>query len=34
PDKNGVACGVCDSCMFRKMGFEEAGETDSIEYRK
>lgn len=26
------ACGVCDSCMLRLKGFEEAGSTDPIAY--
>lgn len=26
------ACGVCDSCRLRLRGFEQAGETDKIEY--
>jgi len=26
------ACGVCDSCRLRLKGFQEAGQTDKIEY--
>jgi len=26
------ACGVCDSCRLRLRGFEQAGQTDKIEY--
>ncbi len=31
-DKNGWACGYCDSCKFRRNGFEQAGITDPTEY--
>ncbi len=29
---NGEACGVCDSCHYRKKGFQEAGITDPTRY--
>ena len=32
PDKNGVSCGRCDSCLHRKKGFEEAGIKDPTVY--
>ena len=32
PDSNGMACGVCDSCMLRRKGFKEAGMKDPIAY--
>jgi 7-cyano-7-deazaguanine synthase len=32
PDVSGQACGVCDSCRFRKKGFEQAGVTDPTRY--
>lgn len=28
-----VACGICDSCVLRLRGFEQAGETDPIRYK-
>ncbi len=31
-DSNGYACGVCDSCRFRKQGFIEAGVADPTRY--
>lgn len=31
-DEQGRACGVCDSCRFRKQGFIDAGITDSTLY--
>jgi len=33
-DNEGRACGVCDSCRFRKQGFQEAGVVDPTRYRK
>jgi 7-cyano-7-deazaguanine synthase len=33
PDKEGRACGKCDSCLLRKKGFEEAGVEDPTTYR-
>lgn len=32
-DLEGRACGVCDSCRFRKKGFEEAGVEDPTRYQ-
>lgn len=31
-DENGWACGVCDSCRFRKQGFLDAGAPDPTHY--
>lgn len=31
-DEDGKACGVCDSCRFRKEGFENAGVSDPTFY--
>ena len=33
PDEQGVACGVCDSCLLRLKGFREAGAKDPVAYR-
>ena len=32
-DRDGVACGVCDSCRFRAEGFHTAGIVDPTRYR-
>jgi 7-cyano-7-deazaguanine synthase len=32
-DAQGLACGVCDSCRFRKAGFEAAGIADTTAYK-
>jgi 7-cyano-7-deazaguanine synthase len=32
PSAAGLACGMCDSCMIRKKGFEQAGITDVTKY--
>lgn len=31
-DEQGRACGVCDSCRLRRMGFEQAGVADPTRY--
>lgn len=33
-DKNGHACGRCDSCHFRRQGFEQAGIADPTLYQR
>ncbi|MGV7221038.1 MAG: 7-cyano-7-deazaguanine synthase QueC [Nitrospinales bacterium] len=33
PDANGISCGVCDSCILRKKGFQEANFQDLIPYK-
>lgn len=32
-DETGAACGVCDSCRFRRQGFADAGIEDPTRYR-
>lgn len=32
PDDQGLACGQCDSCILRKMGFEQAETPDPTRY--
>lgn len=32
-DDNGRACGCCDSCRYRRQGFEQAGITDPTRYQ-
>ncbi len=32
-DKDGLACGLCDSCHFRAEGFKQAGVTDPTRYK-
>jgi 7-cyano-7-deazaguanine synthase len=34
PDAAGRACGACDACRIRKIGFEDAGIADSTRYRR
>lgn len=33
PSPEGLACGRCDSCVLRKIGFDEAGVKDPTRYR-
>ncbi|MDD2725516.1 MAG: 7-cyano-7-deazaguanine synthase QueC [Methylovulum sp.] len=32
-DRQGRACGICDACRLRKIGFQEAGITDPTDYQ-
>ncbi len=32
-DESGAACGECDSCRLRRLGFEQAGVADPTRYR-
>ncbi len=32
-DADGRACGMCDSCVLRKQGFEQAGIIDPTRYQ-
>lgn len=32
PVEDGMACGLCDSCLLRKQGFQEAGVPDPTRY--
>ena len=32
-NENGEACGVCDACEYRKLGFKEAGVEDPTRYQ-
>ncbi len=34
PSSEGLSCGICDSCLLRLKGFQEAGEKDPINYVK
>ncbi|MDY7026105.1 MAG: 7-cyano-7-deazaguanine synthase QueC [Pseudomonadota bacterium] len=33
-DEKGRACGACDSCRLRSLGFEQAGQLDPTHYQK
>jgi 7-cyano-7-deazaguanine synthase len=33
-DENGDACGFCDACEYRKLGFKEASIIDPTHYQK
>lgn len=33
PDEEGRACGICDACILRLKGFEEAGSSDPAVYQ-
>ncbi len=33
PSENGIACGVCDSCLLRLKGFKEAGVPAPLKYK-
>jgi 7-cyano-7-deazaguanine synthase len=32
PNTNGAACGACDSCLLRRRGFADAGQSDPVVY--
>jgi len=34
PDEDGSACGICDSCLLRLKGFQDAGIPDPVRYKK
>jgi len=33
PTDEGAACGSCDACILRRLGFEQAGQPDPTKYR-